>query len=61
MTNVQLPGARRAQRLYPDASIDPAEGGATVNGVFVAIPDAMTAEDVFRALAQQVIDGAQGS
>jgi hypothetical protein len=53
MTNAQLPGARKAQRRYPEVAFRIVPGGVEVGGVLVPITPEMSAEDVFKALASQ--------
>ena len=51
MRNAQLAAARKAARRFPDATFRPVSGGVEVNGTLVLIPDNMTPDDVFKALA----------
>jgi len=57
MTNEQLKGARRAQNRHPDAVFTTIPGGVRVNGTDVIVTQNMTAEDVYKALVQAVLNG----
>ena len=54
LTNAQLAAARKAERRYPDATFRPVSGGIEVNGNLVSIPQSMSPDDVFKALAAAV-------
>ena len=57
MNNKQMPGARKAQRIYPDATFRVVTGGIEVNGTLVLVPATMTPEELFKAISA-VIHGA---
>jgi hypothetical protein len=50
MNNKQMPGARKAQRIYPDATFRVVTDGIEVNGTLVLVPATMTPEELFRAI-----------
>jgi hypothetical protein len=54
MNNKQMPGARKAQRIYPDATFRVVTGGIEVNGTLVPIPADMTPEDLFKAIVAAI-------